>query len=430
VITEARTPSQGCPATTAREQWTRGTLHGATVTTYERWTRSGSPHRVPHGVHLVAGASLEVEPCAVLLFGAGTDLVVQNDARLRAEGTQNAPILFGSLASTPSPGDWIGVELRTATLPGTALSHVRIEHAGAEPVARNDPPAALRSWQRMGLLARDVTVSDSGAWGVSIMGAQGFHREARALRVLRSQEGAVRIADVEAVATLPSADLRGNTRDEVFIAATQRTLRRSATWRNPGPGVRYRVRNDARILVQGPEAPTLTLAAGTTLAFDEAAELAVGVDDVGSLVARGSETEGAVVFTSSHVPLTPASWVGLRFGPHAEISHIRLDLVRIEGAGASSEASMGACAVLGQQRTEIAGMVVFQGTLAQSVITRTHFVAGPPRGVGVLIVGDFLQQFPSFAEEALDNDWSAAGVLCTQNEASRNGRCIVTARCR
>lgn len=61
----------------------------------------------------VLGATLTIEPGVVIYGGDATSLVVTSTARLVAEGTADAPIVFTSVQTegTRAPGDWGGVAL-------------------------------------------------------------------------------------------------------------------------------------------------------------------------------------------------------------------------------------------------------------------------------------------------------------------------------
>ncbi|MCA9694266.1 MAG: hypothetical protein KC636_32070, partial [Myxococcales bacterium] len=60
----------------------------------------------------VRGSTLTVEPGVVVRGGAGSALVIDKDARIVADGTADAPIVFTSFdPDNASPGDWGGLVL-------------------------------------------------------------------------------------------------------------------------------------------------------------------------------------------------------------------------------------------------------------------------------------------------------------------------------
>ncbi len=427
VITVGRTPAAGCPASTPRARWGRGTVHGGTVTGSETWTRAGSPHRLPNGMHIVAGATVRVEPCAVVLVGTGRDLVVQDDARLVAAGTASEPVLFDSASDRPTAGDWIGVEIRARALPTSSLSHTTIAHGGAEPPQRGEPSAGIRSWMAAGLDLDHVTVQESTGWGIAMLGEAGFSSRSRELRITNTVgPGAVFFADAGQVRTLPDGDYGRNEHPDIFVAARGRTVQTDATWRNPGINCRYRIRRAARILVEGTNAPRLIIAPGTTVAFEDDAELDVGWDHPGALVADGGDTQNRIVFTGNGATVTPATWVGLLFGPHTDTTRSRVRFAVVEGAGARAAGAFAACPIASGEPLEPSGMVFLQGIRAGEMITHTEFRAGPARGVAIFASGDSPLPAEDFAAPTRGNIFAAAGVLRPQTTPPHAGRCAAT----
>lgn len=57
----------------------------------------------------VNGAVLTIEPGTTIKGTGGSALIIEKDARLEAEGTADAPIVFTSAQPDPAPGDWGGV---------------------------------------------------------------------------------------------------------------------------------------------------------------------------------------------------------------------------------------------------------------------------------------------------------------------------------
>ncbi len=382
---------------------------------------------MPYGIHLLAGATLEVEPCAVVLVGAGRELVVQGDASLVAVGRADAPILFDG--ATPEHGAWIGLEVRAQALPDTRLEHVVVAHAGADPELTGHPPAAIRSAHGPGLDLRDVEVRDSGGWGVAMLAGGAFSPRARGLRVRGSRgDGAVYFADADAVRTLPDGDLRGNARDEITVACAVRTVRNEGTWR-AREGVRYRVPRAARLLVEGLDAPRLTLAPGAVLAFDEDAEMAVGEGFPGSLDARADEGHGAPVLTSVATPPRAASWVGLVLGPRSDRARTALRGLTIEGAGAASSAIGPWCPVDAEGLDGPRAMLHFVGAATPQRDDAVRFVAGPSRGAAVYIERAAPVAAGASARPPLLADLREAGTRCAVAVGASGGQCPVTPRC-
>jgi hypothetical protein len=422
--------SVGCPATTTRAQWGVGTVHGASILGHETWSREGSPHRLPNGIHLLAGASLEVSPCAVVLVGAGREIVVQDDARLRARGGATSPIVFDSASAAPSPGDWIGVEIRAHALPGTRFAFTTIRHAGAEVPQRGEVRAAVRSWTWAGLEFDHLTIDRCAGLGIAALGRSGFETTSRALTVTRNEgPGAVYFADVDRVASLPTVDFRENESNDVVVGARERTLRSDGTWGSPGASVRYRVRKSARIMVQGADSPRLTLAPGAAIAFEEDAELDVGWEAPGALFAEGIDAEHRVGFTAATEVVGPPTWVGVLLGEHLDAARSRFRFARIGGAGVRATGDFVTCPTADGTRLEAKGMIFFQGVRAPNLLTFTEFVAGPSDGVAVLVAGDSPLAAEDFTSSSRGNIFVRAGVRCAQSTAPTMGQCPPSPRC-
>jgi len=65
----------------------------------------------------------------MVTFGDGAQAVDKN-AALVVQGTAAQPVLFTSAASSPAPGDWAGVWLRTSN--GSQIDHAIFEYAGGD----------------------------------------------------------------------------------------------------------------------------------------------------------------------------------------------------------------------------------------------------------------------------------------------------------
>ncbi|PRP96075.1 hypothetical protein [Enhygromyxa salina] len=76
------------------------------------WTADKTYMLAPDTLVFVNGATLTIEPGTLIRGGAGSALVIEKDARIVAEGTADAPIVFTSFdAENPAAGDWGGLVL-------------------------------------------------------------------------------------------------------------------------------------------------------------------------------------------------------------------------------------------------------------------------------------------------------------------------------
>lgn len=429
-ITAPRRPAEGCPAREPRARWGPGTTHGSTVAGSETWTRAGSPHRVPYGAHVIAGASLRVEPCAVVLVGAERALVVQSDARMVAAGTAAEPIVFDALSESPAHGDWVGLEVRARALPDTRLAHATIVHAGGDPGAPGEPPAAIRTRASAGLDVEHVTIRSSGGFGVAALDDGGFSPRARDLTIEDSRgEGAVYLADVNVAKTLPEGRFRGNARDDVVLAATQRVLRIESTLRSLGNSARYRLRRAARWIVQGVSSPRLTLAPGATLAMGEESSLEVGLELPGALVAEGDTSAGPVRVVAADGAAGASSWGAVVLGARADVARSRLRDMEISGAGGAVTGAFESCPAPSPADVESRGMLVLAGASAAMAVEGVRFVAGPRNGFAILRADAPPLSPTDFTRASQRNDLTRAGVRCASSQPSRGGDCPPTPGC-
>ena len=138
-------------------------LHGGVLAGSETWAGT-LVHVLPSDVTVPSGATLTVNPGAVVKLASGVSLVVQAGGSLSAQGTVAQPITFTSLkddsvggdsngdggATTPAAGDWNSIYISSAS---AALDHVIVRYGGG--------PDAVQS----GLIHSDgssvVTVSNS-----------------------------------------------------------------------------------------------------------------------------------------------------------------------------------------------------------------------------------------------------------------------------
>ncbi len=391
-----------------------GSLHGDTVSGVERWLAADSPHRVTYGLHVHPGARLTIEPCALVLVGAGTEVVVHGGATLRVEGQAGRPVHFARLDVTNA---WQGLELRPDVLADTSLHELTLDGAGAMPPDRGVTAASLRLAMSAGLDARGLAITRSVGWGVAVMGDGRFADPDAVVTVTGSHgEGVATVEDVRRVADLPRFEVRDNASDDVRVEGRARTLSESGRWRALGGAGRYRVRPHIHVVVEGPSDPTLTLDGGARLAFGEGAELDVGFGAPGALVAVGDAIH-PVVFEGSEA----ARWVGLHFGPNLSLARTRVAFARVEHAGEPSGSLLPTCGA-DDARTDEA-MITFQGVDGVRALRSVSFVDGPPTGFAIVVAGDFAGPAAPYDLVAGALDFTRSRVRHPLSRALRAGRC-------
>lgn len=92
----------------------------------QNWAAIDVSYRVQGSIRV--NSRMQVAPGAVLEFGPGRGLFVQNTGSLTAAGTEAQPILLTS--QTKAPGAWVGVRFASLS-PLNRLEHATVEFGGA-----------------------------------------------------------------------------------------------------------------------------------------------------------------------------------------------------------------------------------------------------------------------------------------------------------
>jgi hypothetical protein len=96
---------------------------GGTLNANTTWSAQAGPYLVNSSLTIADGAILTNEPGTKVFLAPGADIIVQSAGQLLAEGTEAAPIWFGSTPGTTSP--WGGLTISgAANSPETRLSYV------------------------------------------------------------------------------------------------------------------------------------------------------------------------------------------------------------------------------------------------------------------------------------------------------------------
>lgn len=295
------------------------TVHDVSVSSSETWRAEDNPHLV-RGPLEVGGASnptLTLEPGTIVLFAPDAELRVTHGA-LRASGSVDGPILLRAEQEAASRGSWRGVVLADPSVT-SQLDFVQLEQCGA-----TTGEGACLSVRQGGVpVLHHVTVRGSGSAGVQLADdGSAFGAGSMDLSVRDSQEVALRMG-ANTAGTLPTlGQMTGNGVNAVEVRGT---VSDTQTW--PAIAIPYLV--SGSLYVQGPRAPTLTVAAGNQLTFRSGTGLYVGLDQPGAL---GVNATGAspVLFTSAEPGALPGAWKGVSLhgqgGSGSRLSNVVIEL--------------------------------------------------------------------------------------------------------
>lgn len=326
-------PAVPCPAPTSGP-----TLHAGGKIGDEVWSADASPHVVQGRVDITGGATLTIEPCAIVELAEGVVINVAfpgtpTTGTLLAEGTADQPIVFRGLDGAR----WGRIYVYE---PGVArLSHVTfVEGGGADLLGATIVmmgDGVLPTYR--GLFVDHVTVKGSLGTALMLDGLTGFADGSQQLTITESgnddEPFPLRINE-HAIDSLPSGDYTGNTVDEILVAPTRQLVENT---RMRDLGVPYRIgRASVDRLVVGlqtaPELTTLTIDPGVTLKFHPGTWLRIehatgAFPAAGALVAVGTAAK-PITFTSAQQTPQPGDWGGLWFGgivaPQTTLAHTQI----------------------------------------------------------------------------------------------------------
>jgi len=306
-----------------------GTLHREAIRASEVWAATGAPHvvegRLPVGGP--GGVTLTFEPGVTVLFrpNSGLDFGLGGAGTLVANGT-SAPIVLRGMTDVGS--HWDGLTFRG---PGQAeVRHTTLRDCGGT----FGMPLACVTLRDSGggpaptILIDEVLIRGGDGSGVALEGQARFAAGSQGLSV-ENMLGVVATVPVSAAAGFPlGGSIGGNGTNEIWLRDTLHTsgdmLAVSTTWGNPGvPWHLYKT-----VFIEGPQAPILTIAAGSTLIFEYATGFVVGKGAPGGLQIGGAA--GAWVVLKSEAQY---SWGGLQFWSQALPSSVTRTELRRCGSG-------------------------------------------------------------------------------------------------
>ena len=344
-----------------------GTTHG-NISVSETWTAAANPHILPYDMNI--SATVTIEPCAIVLIGAGKTITVKPGGEFIAAGGPGLPVTIGALV----PGSaWATIRNFGGNI---SLTETIVRDGGFVPnnnanlVAVSGAlqmqitaPVATLDLDKVKLHVKNVEIANSRSQGVYINGNVGFDPTSQNLRIFGSAGYPVHVF-ARVVGTVPTGNYTGNARDAIAISGTGGAVFVSQTMYDRG--VPYHVgsgqdggRMDVRLPNPMPGTwAVLTIEPGVTIQFAPGGMLHVDASAGGALVALGTPTR-KIVFTSDRGAAAQAGdWLGIRFGSTAPAQG-GLRFTRVEFAGGTSPTGSNSCPYPGLANSNNAAIRIY-----------------------------------------------------------------------
>ena len=145
------------------------------ITGTQTWPKTNAPYRFLN-VHTVSGSETEVtiEPGAILTFGSGAGIRIDDGAGFEAIGTADDRIVFTGTTETPGGGVWAGLRFNTLN-PDIELRFTEVSYGGGTSfnlhgTSSSAVAANVRVSGGAVLRFTDNVISHSGSYGMHIGG--------------------------------------------------------------------------------------------------------------------------------------------------------------------------------------------------------------------------------------------------------------------
>lgn len=316
--------------------------------------------------------TLTLEPGTVLVMYEDRRISVENDGRLNAEGTDDAPIVF--TAREELPGFWRGIRFLSTNSNDNVFRNVVVEYAGEGSWNRTEPANIHVDRSRLEL--EDTTLRYSAGYGLFARDGEQSHLTMTGANAFTENEAPMRVDDPNFVQYFSTdTDHTGNDEDLIYVGSGK--VRDEATWEPMD--VLYTLR-EVDI-----EDVTLTVSAGSELVFRQDGE--VDVNDDGRLTISGTADDPVELRGLEDIA---GFWRGIRYmGTNSSDNLLEHVVVRDGGSRDWSRAS------------EATNLMVDNARVGGNNITLTN-----SGGVGIGSARDSIIEFDC---DTLTNDDGSTG---------------------
>jgi hypothetical protein len=388
------------------------TTHSGEISRDQLWKADGSPHVVTDDV-VVSGATLTIEPCAVVQIKDRKAIIVGthgssgSGGALVAEGTSERPIRFEGAGAGER---WKRIAVNA---PATArLAHAVLTGAGADFYQEDHAAIGARGWGDRSagplLFVDHVKIERSFGAGVDLWMAT-FAPGSRDLTIERCGDGPWAYAPFpisltpDALHSVPTGRYTGNRRDAIQVLPVP-LMEDVTMWDRGVPYFVGYMRQEAeprtreymlQIAAEQPgQVATLTIEPGVVLEMNGGIEIQDGDGDGearGALRAVGT-AQKPIVFTSWRKTRAAGDWAGVVFRG-ATRPPTRLEHVRIEYAGGHGEAAYLTRTCSTTAAAE--GALVFLGQVAPGLVTSSVFADSAGHALSQNFVGTYVDLKPT-----------------------------------
>ena len=351
-----------CPAPTGA-----GTEHSGVISADETWTAAQSPHIVKFGVD-VRGATLTLEPCAVVRVKTGYSITVGGSpgspaAALIAAGSSSGSSLRPVVIKADDDTKFWGSLQILAT--GTADLSVLVMQRGGNPGTAPGGGGALVIWgddnrkiPGTSVRARGVLIEEPAGPGIQLSRSGGFTADSSDVAVQnagKSVSGGGNpadmvypiVVDVPSVQTIPPGTYTGNARDLIYVV-NGTLVGGDETFHDRG--VPYRIRDELSIKPMLPASQgglsTFTIDPGVTITIVNQAgntkAINLGVSSGPTpdslwptrLIAAGTAEKPIRITSDNQVPAS-GDWGAIEWGGGPATGNV-MSYVTVEYGGAPS----------------------------------------------------------------------------------------------